>query len=159
MRRLGLIFGLLAIFLTSTLSVRAQSPAAAHDAGAAACKFITGNQTECTSCFDNGGAWTALGCIGAGGNPSDFVASVIQIGVGMGGGIAFLLILFAGIQTMMSAGNPEKLHAARELMGAAISGLLLIVFSVFLLKLIGVDILGIPTLSGADPFGGGAPFR
>jgi hypothetical protein len=65
----------------------------------------------------------------------------------MGGGVAFLLILFSGFQTMMSAGNPEKLHEAKELMTAAISGLLLIIFSVFLLKLVGVDILQIPGLS------------
>lgn len=112
--------------------------------GESACRFITGAEKgACTSCFSGGGAWTAIGCLG-GDSPTEFIASFIRIGTGIGGGIAFLLILFSGFQTMLSAGNPEKLHAAKELMTAAISGLLLIVFSVFLLKVIGVDILAIP---------------
>lgn len=101
----------------------------------------------CDACFNSGGAWTELGCVGAGGSPEEFISKLLEIGIGMGGGVAFLLILFSGFQTMMSAGNPEKLHEAKELMTAAISGLLLIIFSVFLLKLVGVDILQIPGLS------------
>lgn len=76
-----------------------------------------------------------------------FINNLLQIGVGLGGGIAFLLILVSGFQTITSGANPEKLHEAKELMTAAISGLLLIIFSVFILRLIGVDILQIPGLS------------
>jgi len=116
--------------------------AAISPVGVSACGFIQGSEKGlCESCFTGGGAWTAIGCLG-GDSPSDFISSFIKIGTGIGGGIAFLLILFSGFQTMMSAGNPEKLHEAKELMSSAISGLLLIVFSVFLLRLIGVDILG-----------------
>lgn len=113
-----------------------------QDVGERACQSVTTNQGACEACFSQGGAWTAIGCVT--GNASDFVTKVIQFGTGIGGGIAFLLILFAGFQTMTSAGNPEKLHEAKELLTAAISGLLLIIFSVFLLRLIGVDILQIP---------------
>jgi hypothetical protein len=45
---------------------------------------------------------------------------------------------------MTSAGNPERLTASRELITSAVIGLMLILFAVFLLKLIGVNILGIP---------------
>lgn len=116
--------------------------------GESACRFVE-PPGDCQSCFDGGGAWTAIGCLG-GESPNDFVASLLKIGTGVGGGIAFLLILFSGFQRIMSAGNPEKLHEAKELMTAAISGLLLIIFSVFLLRLIGVDILQLPGLRGGE---------
>ena len=112
--------------------------------GEAACKSVpAAKQSECKSCFDGGGAWTAIGCFG-GETPNDFIASFIKLGTGMGGGVAFLLILISGFQRITSAGNPEKLHEAKDLMTAAISGLLLIIFSVFLLRLVGVDILQLP---------------
>lgn len=102
-----------------------------------------GQKTDCEHCMNNGqGSWTAIGCIEA--DPGKFIAKFLGIGIGMAGGIAFLLILFSGFQIMTSAGNPEQLTAAKELMGSAIAGLLLIIFSIFLLQLIGVSILGIP---------------
>jgi hypothetical protein len=83
-----------------------------------------------------------LGCIPT--EPTALIAKVITFGIGMAGGIAFLLILFGGFQILTSAGNPEQLNAGRELITSAISGLLLIIFSVFVLRIIGVDILGLP---------------
>lgn len=88
------------------------------------------------------GAWTAFGCIKT--DPSAFMTDILRIGIGVGGGIAFLLILFGGFQILTSAGNPEKLQAGREVVTSAITGLLLIIFSIFLLRLIGVNIFGIP---------------
>lgn len=77
-------------------------------------------------------------------DPSKFVSTLITFGTGIAGGIAFLLILLGGLQLMTSSGNPEKLTAGKELISSAIIGLVLILSSIFLLKLIGVDILGIP---------------
>lgn len=92
--------------------------------------------------MDGDHVWTAIGCIPT--NPTDFIAYLLQFAIGIAGGIAFLLILFGGFQMMTSAGNPERLNSGKELVGSAITGLLLIVFSIVLLKIIGVDILGIP---------------
>lgn len=119
-------------------------------AGEAVCSSIQDatKKNDCEICFDGDGAWTAFGCVGKNGDPSSFVAWLLRLGTGLGGGIAFLLILVSGFQRIMSAGNPEKLHEAKELMTAAISGLLLIVFSIFLLRIIGVDILQLPGWSG-----------
>ncbi|MBI3290139.1 hypothetical protein HYZ78_01955 [Candidatus Microgenomates bacterium] len=64
--------------------------------------------------------------------------------VGIGGGIAFLLILLGGFRIMSSGGNPDQIKAGKEQLTAAITGLLFIIFSVFLLRLIGVQILHIP---------------
>lgn len=96
-------------------------------------------------CTKNGkqGISTALGCIvveGAG-----FVTTLLSFGIGIAGGIAMLLIIFGGFQILTSAGNPERLNEGKELISSAITGLLMIVFSVFLLRIIGVDILGVPS--------------
>jgi len=47
---------------------------------------------------------------------------------------------------LVSSGNPDKIQAGKELITAAIAGLLLIIFAVFILRLIGKDILGIPEI-------------
>lgn len=93
-------------------------------------------------CNGTSGVNTALGCIST--NPNDFITTFLGFGVGIAGGIAFLLILFGGFQILTSAGNPEQMNAGKELISSAIAGLLLIIFSIFLLKVIGVNILGLP---------------
>ena len=93
-------------------------------------------------CGDSSHVRTAIGCIGT--TPTEFFKSFFDIGIGMAGGIAFLLILFGGFQILTSAGNPERLTEGKELVESAIAGLLLIIFSVFLLKFIGVNVLCIP---------------
>lgn len=85
--------------------------------------------------------WTALGCLPN--DPKEFVIRVLGLAVGIGGGIAFLLMLFGGFQVLTSAGDPERLNSGKDVIGSALTGLLLIIFSLFILKLIGVDILGL----------------
>ncbi len=95
-------------------------------------------------CGSNGIS-TAIGCIPvlAPDDGASMVNFLIRWAIGIGGGIAFLLILYGGFMVMTSAGNPERLKAGQELLGSAISGVVLLIFSVFLLNLIGVKILGI----------------
>lgn len=96
------------------------------------------------SCGDGEtGINTAIGCVHVLGTPEAFLGDVLKWAVGIGGGIAFLLILYAGFMIMTSAGNPERLKAGQELLTSAISGLILLIFSIFILKFIGVDILGL----------------
>jgi hypothetical protein len=86
---------------------------------------------------------TAIGSI----DPSSlqgFTQSLLGFAFGVAGGIAFLLMLFGTFQIMTSSGNPEKMKAGSELITSALTGLLFIIFSVFILKLIGVTILDIP---------------
>ena len=127
MKRLGLIISL---FLLVVLSAPPEVWA------------IAGPLDNCPQAPDNTQINTAIGCI-----PTDFgglLGEFFTFGTGIGGGIAFLLILFGGFQILTSAGNPEQLNAGKELVVSAISGLLMIIFSVFLLSVIGVDILGLP---------------
>jgi hypothetical protein len=89
------------------------------------------------------GIETAIGCVPFE-DANAFVGFLLRWGIGIGGGIAFLLILVAGFLIMTSTGDPKKVQAGKELLTAAITGLLLLIFSVFILEFIGVDILGIP---------------
>lgn len=89
------------------------------------------------------GIETALGCIPTG-NVNQFIAWFLKFAIGIGGGIAFLLMLIGVFQIITSAGDPERLKAGKELITSALIGLLMIIFSVFLLQLIGVQILQIP---------------
>lgn len=92
-------------------------------------------------CKENETLNTAIGCIPILTTKEDFLSFVLKWAVGIGGGIAFLLIVYAGFMIMTSAGNPERLKAGQELLTSAISGLILLIFSVVILKIIGVDIL------------------
>ena len=91
---------------------------------------------------------TALGCISTSveTGSNSFFTSVIKIAVGLGGGLALILMLFGVFIITTSAGIPDKLKEGQEIITSAISGLIFIILSIFLLRLIGVDILGLPGL-------------
>jgi len=97
-----------------------------------------------------GMVWTAIGCLNAG-TPSNLPGATTPSLIGqllvwatiLGSGFAFLIIVFGGFQIATAAGDPKKMKAAQELIWSGISGLLLIIFSIFLLNLIGFRILGL----------------
>jgi len=101
-----------------------------------------GNPTNNSS---SGRLYTAIGCLPVG-NQNDFLIFILTWALGIAGGIAFLLIIFAGFLIMTSGGDKQKLQAGKELLTAAVSGLLLLIFSVFILDLVGLRILQIPGL-------------
>ena len=87
---------------------------------------------------------TAIGCIPILTDENTLMGWILQWAIGIGGGIAFLLIVYAGFMIMTSTGSPDRLQAGKELLTSALSGVILLIFSIFLLKLIGVDILKLP---------------
>lgn len=97
------------------------------------------------TCDDEESINTAIGCIPIG-DTNSFIGFILGWGIGIGGGIAFLLILLGGFQVMTSNGVPEKVQAGKELITSAITGLVMLIFSVFILRFIGVDILQLPGL-------------
>jgi hypothetical protein len=131
----------------TTTPIPTTGPASTGAPTTKTCDFIPEptQKTKCNDCFSGNGSWTAIGCIPT--DPSAFIGTILNFAIGIAGGIAFLLILLGGFQIMTSAGNPEQLNAGRELVTSAITGLILIIFSVFLLRVIGVDILGLPNFS------------
>jgi hypothetical protein len=93
---------------------------------------------------------TAVGCLPIF-DQTSFLSTLLVWAVGIGGGIAFLLIIYAGFMIMTASGNPERLKAGQELITSAISGLILLIFSIFILKFIGVDILGLCKFGFGEP--------
>lgn len=85
---------------------------------------------------------TGLGCLFAG-NPAVAIGSILWWGIYLGGGIAFLMIVYAGFQMATAAGDPKRVKASQELLMAALGGLILIVISIALLNFLGVTVLGL----------------
>ena len=94
------------------------------------------------SCPDPSELNTALGCIPT--SPRALTEWILLRAISIGGGIAFLLSLFGGISIILAGGDPEKINQGKQIITSAISGLLFILFSILLLRLIGYDILALP---------------
>lgn len=96
-------------------------------------------------CEGDTGIDTAIGCLTVD-NTDDTTSDLLKWATGVGGGIAFILMVFGGFIMITGSGNPQRIQAGRELFIGAASGLLLIVMSVFILRFIGVDIFGLSGL-------------
>ena len=110
------------------------------------------DQQTCLDCVHKGGyIWTAVGCIST--DPVFLINETFLgvLGLGIAGGVAFLYFLYGAFLILTSMGNPEQINQGKEIMVSSISGLLLILFSVFILRVVGVDILRIPDLGPVPP--------
>lgn len=85
---------------------------------------------------------TAIGCINIE-NINLTARFFLGWGLGIAGGVALLLIALAGFRIATSQGDPRRLQGGQELLLSAIGGLIMIILSVYLLRFIGVDLLGI----------------
>ncbi|HOX96403.1 MAG TPA: hypothetical protein PLI45_03395 [Candidatus Woesebacteria bacterium] len=97
-------------------------------------------------CADDKSINTALGCINVS-SPQSFITNILRIATGIGGGIALALILYGVFIVTTSAGSPDKLKAGSEIITSAVVGLIFIILSIFIVNLIGINILGIPGLN------------
>lgn len=82
---------------------------------------------------------TAIGNI-----PTDvtgFSSAFLSIAIGVAGGIALILMVIGSIRILTSSGDPKGVGAGRDMIIAAVAGLLFLIFSVLILHLIGVSIL------------------
>jgi hypothetical protein len=104
----------------------------------------SGPYGECTSCRDRSGYYTALGCIQRQDGGVGIIQALVTIGLNLAGGVALLMILAAGFKFSISQGDPKRTAEAKEMLTSAIVGLLFVIFSVTILRFIGVDILRIP---------------
>lgn len=94
---------------------------------------------------DKGEIDTAIGCIPTK-NATVFIKWLLGRAVLIAGGIAFLLMIAGAFMVIVSGGNPDRVKAGGELITSALAGLIFIIFSLFLLRLVGVEFLSIPGL-------------
>lgn len=100
---------------------------------------------KCDDCMKDGHVWTSLGCIKAA-DPYAFVGQIITWATILGAGLATAIIGFQGLQIVLNGEDPKKVKASQEAITAAISGLLLIVFSIMLMNILGIKVLNITNL-------------
>ena len=67
---------------------------------------------------------------------SDFIQSLINIGRGIAGAIAVLIIVFGAIKLKASQGNPQSQQAAKITIAGAFAGLVLVLFAADIVNLI-----------------------
>jgi hypothetical protein len=74
-----------------------------------------------------------------------FIQSIFALLLSLSGGLAVLIIIYAGYLYMTSRGNPEQIQKGREMIISAIVGLLFIIFSFVIMEAITTDILKLPS--------------
>lgn len=82
---------------------------------------------------------TALGNIPT--NPTAFVGKILTVAIGLAGGIALIIMVWGSIKVLTSGGEPKKMGEGREMIVAAVSGLLFLILSVLILRFIGSTFL------------------
>jgi hypothetical protein len=85
---------------------------------------------------------TALGCIPV--KIDELVVTLLPYLFGIAGGISFLLMISGFIKMTTSNGDPKAVQGAQESITSAITGLIVSIFALFILRLIAVKILVLP---------------
>lgn len=91
---------------------------------------------------------TAIGCIPVGGEKvneaiTKFLEFILLWSFGISGGAVILFVIYGGYIIITSSGDPKRIQLGREIAISSISGLIMLLFSIYLLRIIGIDILGI----------------
>jgi hypothetical protein len=92
----------------------------------------------------NNWIYTSLGCFPF--IPKDFASAVIAWGVRIGGGLSFFSLLYGALIWITGTGDPKKIQAGKELVSAALSGLLLLALSLTIINSIGTKVLNLGPL-------------
>lgn len=87
---------------------------------------------------------TALGCVPVEIGP--FVVWLSNWIFGVAGGVAFLMMVYGFFLMATSSGDPKAVQGAKETVTSAITGLLVSIFGVFILRLVTLNILQLPGL-------------
>jgi len=103
------------------------------------CDINENDTANCQACIASGGIYTAIGCLDP--SPIGVITGLIRIGFGIMGGVALIQLIFAGIA--YQAGDEGKIQEAKKRVMGTIGGIALLVFSVLLLRVLGVNVLDV----------------
>ena len=114
-------------------------------------RYLAGSSEagDCSTCMSgDAGYYSALGCIKLNSFGGLITGGILTPLLSLGGLAAFLIIIYSAILIMTSSGEPEKIKKAKEMLTSALVGLLFIILSIFILKFISGDLLGISLKGG-----------
>ncbi len=94
------------------------------------------------TCQNNNEIDTAIGCIPIG-DVNTFAAFFLKWGLGIAGGIGMLFLVYASFMVITSQGDPKRLQVGKELLMSAISGIIMLALSLFIFRILGINILGL----------------
>ena len=94
---------------------------------------------QCKACVDLGNTWTAIGCINT--SISGIFTELVRIALGVMSGVVLLRMIYLGY--IYQSGDTGKIAEARSGVIATIAGIVVVVFSVVILRVIGVNVLDI----------------
>jgi hypothetical protein len=108
-------------------------------------------RSACLKCLGNSGEfadsriYTAVGCLQT--SNEGLVRDLVRLLMGVSGTVALLSILGGAFMLSISQGDTNKVKQGRELIMAAVGGLVFMIFSIIILQFVGVSLLHIPGLS------------
>lgn len=97
------------------------------------------NQPILAACRGQNGIYIAIGCVDP--TPIGIITGLIRIALGVTGGIALVLLIAAGIA--YQSGEEARIEEARNRLFSVLSGLAVLIFSVLILRIIGVNVLDV----------------
>lgn len=109
------------------------------------CQQAGTKQQDCIACVGYDAIpkiWTAVGCIDS--SQDGIVKGLVNVALGVAGGIVLFKILGAALKLSMSKGEKKEIEEAREDVTSAIMGVVFILLSMTILEFIGINLLKIP---------------
>lgn len=113
------------------------------------CRQAGPNVGICLDCFQGTGQftergiWTGVGCVPYN-SPTKTIQAFMTLGLGAAGGVVMLMTLAGAFLISTSQGDPKRVDEGKSLITSAVAGVLFIIFSVTILRFIGVNILQLP---------------